>query len=203
MLTLIVGIIIGILGALAFRGARRLRAAALARHQHEAISATAVVDRAEDAIRKAIEGRDASPMSWASEQVLKAYKALPESSQIYGDITETLRALDTKHDKGLLNSHFYLPADEWGTARPNGGAYSWIGRSEGLAVDPVSGEDRRHQHHGCIGSEHYALHLAIADIRKALRDKEKAIELAGVQHELGQVPSLLEALKMEAEANRP
>lgn len=150
------------------------------------------------------ETRDTSqpPMSWASEQVLKEYNALPEESQPYGDITETLRALDTKHDRNLLNGHFYLPAYEWGTARPNGGGYSWIGASQ-MQVDPETGEDVRHEHHGCIGSEHYALHVAIADITKAIRDKEKALELAGVQHELQQVPSLLEALKMEAEANQP
>jgi hypothetical protein len=146
------------------------------------------------------------PLSWPSDQVLREYKALPEASQVYGDIEETLRALDTKHDRNLLNSHFYLGPDEfhdgngWTTW---GGGNSWIGGLESVSVNPTTGEDRRHQHHGCIGSEHYALHIAIEEIRKAIKAKEKAIELAGVEHELGHVPTLLEALQREAEANRP
>lgn len=147
-----------------------------------------------------------APLSWPSEQILKEYEALPEESQTYGDIEDTLRALDTKHDRNLLNSHFYLGPDEFHDANgwtTWGGGNSWIGNLEGVSVDPVTGEDRRHQHHGCIGSEHYALHVAIEEIRKAIKAKEKAIELAGVEHELGHVPTLLEALQREAEANRP
>lgn len=189
MLALIVGIIIGVLGALVLRGVRRLRANDLKVTQ---LSTPGVGVQ--------------PPLSWPSKQVLKEYKALPESSQIYGDITETLQALDTKHDRKLLNSHFYLGPDEFHDATNVmtwGGGESWIGGREGTSVDPGTGETKRHEHHGCIGSEHYALHVAIEEISKALRDKEKAIELAGVEHVLEQVPSLLEALKTEAEANRP
>lgn len=152
------------------------------------------------------EAKGDSTLSWASQQVLKEYKGLPGESQTYGDIEGTLRALDTKHDRHLLNAHFYLGPEEF--QNQNGfttweGGNSWIGVKEGVNIDNGVRSDRRHQHHGCIGSEHYALHLAITDIHDAIKAKEKAIELAGVEHELKQVPSLLEALKNEAEANRP
>lgn len=144
-------------------------------------------------------------LSEASQHIVHQYRALPEELQI-DDVLPMVKALDVKYGVSTVNAHFnvaqYTEA-ELAKKREYFLEYSMYGSR----YDPYPSQryvfswsgskgDCQHQE-DCEYFEYRALHEAILEATKAHREKERALEIAGVRHDLDAVQSLTARLREE------
>lgn len=152
------------------------------------------------------EAEELADLSDAAQRIVHQYRALPEELQI-DDVLPMVKALDVKHGRTAVDTHFqvaqyseeqlksyrdkyyrssyhrdydlYVPRQQY--------FFSWSGQ-----------KDNGCQHlKDCEYFEYRALHEVILEATKAHREKERALEIAGVQHELNAVESLTARLREE------
>lgn len=145
-------------------------------------------------------------LSEAAQHIVHQYRVLPEELQI-DDVLPMVKALDVKYGKTAVDTHFqvaqyseeqlkayrdryyrasyhrdydiYVPRQKY--------FFSWSGQ-----------KDNGCQHlKDCEYFEYRALHEVILEATKAHREKERALEIAGVQHDLDAVEFLTARLREE------
>lgn len=144
-----------------------------------------------------------SGLSKAAERIVVQYRALPEELQM-DDVLPMVKALDLKYGVNEVNSHFtvarysdneldsmfsdYIDSFYDSNRRYPSQQYlfSWSG-SKG---------DCQHQD-GCEYPEYTALHDAMTQALDAKREQDRALEIAGVQHDLDAVAALVERFRTE------
>lgn len=122
---------------------------------------------------KAVEGSGLSKMS---DYILDAYESLPEEYKAFDDLKSMLKALDVKY--GNTDRHFFPDFDD--------DYYGYRARDKCA-----------HRQGYCDYFEYQAIRNEITELRNAHKDKERAIELAGIEPDLNNLEAFRARLREE------
>lgn len=124
-----------------------------------------------------ISAKKAQALSWPAQEIVKEYKALPKANRPYTNIHRVVSALDVKFGVESATSHFYDRYPDRGVCH-----YNW---------------DSHRCYRGCQMAEYVALHEGMVEIREALADQEKALQIAAVSGSLSEAKELAERMRQE------
>lgn len=139
------------------------------------IASEAKFRRVHSVSRKELAGR-----SWAGQQLIKEYYAIPESNRPYANIKAIVTALDLKNGIDSVNTHFskrIRTRNGWRSAP------TW---------------DCRYVRY-CQFDEYKDLHNSFESITDAIAEQQHALALAGVSDGFAEAGSLMERLREEKE----
>lgn len=149
------------------------------------------------------EADELAGLSNAAQRIVHQYRALPVELQL-DDVLPMVKALDLKYGVSEVNSHFTVARysdkeldsmlkDYIASFYDNNRRYpsqqylfSWSG-SKG---------DCQHQD-GCEYPEYAAMHDAMTKALDAKREQDRALEIAGVQHDLDAVETIINRFRTE------
>lgn len=151
------------------------------------------------------EAEELASLSEAAQHVVHEFRGLPEELQT-DDIMSMVKALDLKYGVASVNSHFsvkkYTDAhleryrEQYRRSRLYGSYDNYM--PEQKYIFSWGNSDGKCDHDEmCDYFEYVALREAIRDAKIAKREQDRALEIAGVQHDLDAVASLTARLREE------
>lgn len=150
------------------------------------------------------EADELGALSKAAQRIVAQYRVLPEELQME-DVLPMVKALDLKYGVSSVDSHFTVPKYSDETLKKYREQYyssrlldydNYVPRQQYLFSWDSPKAECKHLD-GCDFPEYRSLYEAILEADRAKKEQDRALEIAGVQHDLDAVQALIGRFREE------